>query len=135
VDSDTAAYIIEARRHFEDLRQVESQLAGLLVLAAAGARSAGPHHPMLKSADHLYQEAVERLHHTRVTPRAQAHHDHLLRAATALRSALSAAHRNAAIDAVLRPLRAAHESLHQASRDLPGFDMVAFEQGCCGRKA
>ena len=35
VDDATVVYILETRRYFEDLRQVASQLAGLLVLAAA----------------------------------------------------------------------------------------------------
>ena len=48
LDDRTTAYILETRRPFEDLRQVASQLAGLLVLAASGAKSAAPDHPMLR---------------------------------------------------------------------------------------
>ena len=45
IDNETVAYILVARKHFEDLRQVAAQLAGLLVLAAAGGKSATPDHP------------------------------------------------------------------------------------------
>ena len=39
VDDETVTYILATRKHFEDLRQVAAQLAGLLVLAAVGALS------------------------------------------------------------------------------------------------
>jgi len=132
VDDDTAAYILESRKYFEDLRQVASQLAGLLVLAAAGSKSAGPHHPMLDAAEQLFREAVEGIQSTRVTARAGQHHQNLLLAAAALRRALSAANEGMEIDPVLIPVRAAYDHLQRASRELPGFDMVAFDQACCG---
>ncbi len=47
VDDATATYIVENQKCFEDLKQVASQLAGLLVLAAAGSKEALPDHPML----------------------------------------------------------------------------------------
>jgi hypothetical protein len=134
VDDATAAYILETRRSFEDLRQVAAQLAGLLVLAASGSKSAGPHHPMLESAAQLYREALARICPARVTPQALKHHRYLLEAAGSLAIALEAARRSPAIDPVLAPLRAAYARLADAARELPGFRMVAFEQGCCGRK-
>src|SRR5690348_5584641 len=59
VDDATAAYILETRKAFEDLRQVAAQLSGLLVLEAAGARSELPHHPMLAAAEELWRGASE----------------------------------------------------------------------------
>ena len=135
LDSDTLAYILESRKYFEDFRQVSAQLAGLLVLAAAGSRSAGPHHPMLESADQLYRETLDAVHHTRVTVRARGHHQALLRAAEALKKALVAARLSPAVDPALAALRLAHDELQRASQELPGFPMVAFEHGCCGRSA
>jgi len=135
LDDDTTAYILETRKLFEDLRQVASLLAGLLVLNAAGSQSAGPHHPMLDAADQLYRETIESIHHARVTARAQQHHRCLLQASAALRTALTAAHSTVEIDPVLTPLRAAYAHLQRASNELPGFEMVAFDQGCCGRKS
>jgi len=114
---------------------VAAQLAGLLVLNAAGSKSAGPYHPMLEAAEQLYRETVENIQHARATDRARQHHQHLLQAAALLEAALAAAHRCLEIDPVLIPLRAAYAQLQSASNELPGFEMVAFEQGCCGRKA
>src|SRR5437764_103568 len=90
VDEETTCYILEARKHFEDLRQVASQLAGLLVLTAAGSKSAGPHHPILESACHLYQKATDAIRSTRPTRSARLHHEALLQAAAALSAALIA---------------------------------------------
>jgi len=139
MDDATAAYVIEARRHFEDLRQVASQLAGLLVLAASGAKSALPDHPMLESAEQLYSSALDGVRATRPTVRASLHHGYLLSAASDLRSALAAARVHllpsalgVEIDPVLVPLRAAYAHLQKAAGALPGFEMVAFAQGCCG---
>ena len=132
LDDATVAYVVETRRYFEDLRQVESQLAGLLVLEAAGARSGLPEHPMLRAAEQLYREAAEGIQRVRVTERARLHHYHLLAAARALDRALAAAHEGLAIDSILAPLRTAYTSLQSAAAELPGFAMVAFEQGCCG---
>jgi len=130
LDDATAAYILETRRSFEDLRQIAAQLAGLLVLEAAGAQSI-PDHPMLAAAEELYQDAVEAAQRARVTPRARRHHDHLVQAAADIRAALAAAQRSLAIDPILIPLRAAYAQLQSAGRELPGFEMVAFAQGCC----
>ena len=143
-DLPTTAYVLEMRRPFEDLRQVASQLAGLLVLAASGSPSAGPHHPMLSSAAQLYEEAVDALHHTSVPPEAREHHHHLRNAAAELRislsaaqsgMALSAAQTGMAIDPVLVPLRAAYDQLQLASTTLPGFPMVTFDLACCAIKS
>jgi hypothetical protein len=135
VDDQTAAYMVEARRQFEDLRQVSAQLAGLMVLAAAGSDCAGPHHPMLTSARRLHEEASDAVERARVPERARRHHGYLLAAAKSLGSALAAAQTGLAIDPVLIPLRAAYRELQRASNELPGFPMVAFEQGCCGAEA
>jgi hypothetical protein len=132
VDDATAAYIVNTRKQFEDLRQASAQLAGLLVLAAAGSKSAGPHHPMLEAAHLLYENAFGAIRFARVPVPARPHHAHLLQAAQALRRALVEARAGVEIDPVLRPLRAAYTHLQQAAKELPGFDMVAFDQGCCG---
>src|SRR4029077_2908386 len=104
IDDATTAYILENRKHFEDLRQVAAQLAGLLVLNAAGSQSAGPHHPMLDAADQLYQETAGSLHQARVPPGAREHHHPLMQAAASLRTALAAAHSSLEIDPILTQL-------------------------------
>jgi hypothetical protein len=36
------------------------------------------------------------------------------------------------LDPILTPLRAGYTHLQHAANALPGFEMVAFDQGCCG---
>jgi len=142
IDDRTVAYVVESQPIFEDLRQVAAQLAGLLVLSATGAKTAAPDHPILTSAAQLFDHAadgVERLRYS-VTERARPHHDDLQRAATALRHAMAATRLElgkpglaADLDAPLGPLRDAYASLQHAASALPGFQMVAFDQGCCAR--
>ncbi len=131
VDDATAAYILETRKCFEDLRQVAAQIAGVLVLAAAGGKSATPDHPMLAAAAELHRAAFDTVRSVRPTVRARVHHHWLLQSAEALAGALYAA-RRMEIDPILIPVRAAYTHLQHAANALPGFEMVAFEQGCCG---
>ncbi|HXP88409.1 MAG TPA: hypothetical protein VN841_27015 [Bryobacteraceae bacterium] len=139
VDEQTVAYILATRKHFEDLRQVAAQLAGLLVLAAAGGKSATPDHPMLEAAEQLYRSAADGVRSARPTERAQPHHHHLLRAAETLGGAVSRARTEIQVDPILKPLQAAYAELQLASRELPGFEIISFEHGCCagehGRRA
>jgi hypothetical protein len=138
LDDATVAYVIASRPVFEDLRLVAAQLAGLLVLAATGSRDARPDHPMLAAAERLFEQTRERVERTAATARARPHLDRLLQAANALDIALPAARAlltattRADFDRVLIPLRDGYNQLQQAARMLPGFRMVAFEQGCCG---
>ena len=132
IDDGTARYILETRRPFEDLRQVSAQLAGFLVLAASGAGSAAPDHPLLAQARDLHRSAIESLGASRPTECALAHHRCLVESAGALDEALNAA-REPAVDPILRPLRLAYSHLQRASNELPGFEIVAFEQGCCAK--
>lgn len=132
VDDATAAYILENQKCFEDLKQVASQLAGLLVLAAAGSKEALPDHPMLTLAIELYREADETLRRARPTERARRHHQHLALAATALGFALREAERNLNVDRVLTPLRVGYSELEFAADVLPGFEKVSYDRACCG---
>jgi hypothetical protein len=87
---------------------------------------------MLETAHRLYEDAYEAIQSARVPVRARQHHAHLLRASRDLRRALREARAGVQIDPVLQPLRAAYVHLQRASGELPGFDMVAFDHGCCG---
>jgi hypothetical protein len=137
LDDRTTAYILETRRPFEDLRQVASQLAGLLVLAASGGTSAGPGHPMLQAARETLDRAGDAIRSARPSPRSRRHHEYLLGAAGALDQAVNAASiglsgdRLAGVDAVLGPLKVGYGQLQEAADRLPGFELVAFNQGCC----
>src|ERR1700727_1657774 len=88
VDDATATYILENHTCFEDLQQVASQLAGLLVLAAAGSKEASPDHPALLRARELYREATEEMQRGQPTERARKHHEHLTKAAGMIGAAL-----------------------------------------------
>jgi hypothetical protein len=141
LDELTVTYVLAARPHFENLRQIAAQLAGLLVLASTGASSAAPDHPLLHSAETLFQESIDGIRRTRTTDRALCHHQHLTRAAAALKTALSAARDRLGrpdgrtdLDPIMIPLRAGYSHLQDAANALPGFEMVAFEQGCCGSR-
>jgi len=131
LDERTVAYILATRKPFEDLRQVAAQLAGLLVLAAAGAKSGTPEHPMLEAAGELYRAAAEGVRSARPTERARAHHRHVERAVEALGSALTRAREEVRVEPVLAPLKRAYGELRAAAKELPGFQMISFEQGCC----
>jgi hypothetical protein len=136
-DDHTVAYILDSQPLFEDLRQVAAQLAGLLVLAATGSLDATPDHPMLGAAEDLFKQTLERVERTRATERARPHRESLRQAAGSLSDALTAARTlltapdGADFDPVLVPLRDGYSHLQRAARVLPGFRMVAFEQGCC----
>jgi hypothetical protein len=134
IDDATAGYILETRKYFEDLRQVTAQIAGVLVLAAAGGKIATPDHPMLEAAAELHRAAFDQLRGVRPTERARAHHLCLMQAAQALSSALAIARssgQSMEIAPVLLPVRAAYAHLQRAADTLPGFEMIAFDQGCC----
>ena len=137
LDELTVAYVLAARPHFENLRDVAAQLAGLLVLAASGARSAAPDHPMLHSAEALFQASRDGIRSTRSTERARPHHRHLTQAADSIEASLVAARNRlgrplADLDPVLTPLRDGYTHLQHAAGALPGFELVGFDHACCG---
>jgi hypothetical protein len=138
LDDGTLRYVAAMRAAFDPLRQAAGQLAGVLVLAvASGGGAAG--HPMLDLADAALREAKDTISTTRPPPRGAHHHRHVTRAAELIAAALDAARRHrrgaddAATDAALLPLRAGFQELQLAAAVLPGFEVVAFEQGCCAR--
>ena len=139
IDDETVAYILSAQRLFEDLRQIAAQLAGLLVLAAAGGKTATPDHPMLEAAERLHQSAATDIQSLRPAGRASAHREHVLQASAALgcalacaRGYLARAEYGAGVNSVLYPLQAACDQLRLAAGALPGFQVISFEQACCG---
>jgi hypothetical protein len=125
---------------FEQLRQAAGQIAGVLVLAVV-ARQGTAGHPMLDLADTARQAAAEAVLSCRPPARGEHHHRHLMLAARAIAASIDAARlhlrgtNEAGTDSVLRPLRAGYQELQWAANALPGFETVAFAQGCCGRHA
>jgi hypothetical protein len=135
IDDATATYILENQRCFEDLKQVASQLAGLLVLAASGSKEAVPDHPMLAAAGELFREADDALQRARPTERARRHYEHLTRSSSAIGVALKEARVGLNVDRILIPLRAGYSELERAADELPGFEKVSYERACCGGRA
>jgi hypothetical protein len=135
IDDATATYILENHKCFEDLKQVASQLAGLLVLAASGSKEAVPDHPMLDAAGELFREADQALQRARPTERAQRHYEHLTRSSSAIGLALKEARIGLNVDRILIPLRAGYSELERAADELPGFEKVSYERACCGGRA
>jgi len=140
LDEATLRYIDAMRTPFDLLRQAAGQIAGVLVLAVSSQRSVAGH-PMLGLAARARAEAADALRGAHPPPRGLHHHRHLMQAEEAIGAALDAArlHRrggdDAATDAVLQPLRAGFAELQFAAGALPGFEVVAFAQGCCARHA
>jgi hypothetical protein len=132
IDDATAAYILENQRCFEDLQQIASQLAGLLVLAAAGSKEAAPDHPALFRARELYREATDEMQRGRPTERARKHQEHVARAAAMIGAALRQTEGAFDLDRILIPLRAGYTELERAADALPGFEKVSYERACCG---
>ena len=132
IDDATAAYIVENQKCFEDLKQVASQLAGLLVLAAAGSKEAAPDHPALGAARELFREADDALRRARPTERARPHYEHLAQAAALIGAALKESREVLNVDRILIPLRAGYTELEHAADALPGFQKIAYDRACCG---
>jgi len=136
IDDATAAYVAKMRDPFELLRQAEAQLAGLLVLATAGGHAIAGH-PMLELAAEAVKQAEDGIQTIKAPPPALHHYHHVVQALRAIAQATAQARRvlrprdDAAIDAVLGPLRAAHQNLLWATTALPGFEVVALSQACC----
>jgi hypothetical protein len=137
VDDRTATYILDTRKAFDNLRDIASQLAGLLVLAASGARSTGPHHPVLEMSRQTLPDIADDIRRARPTDRARQHHRHLSSALECIDVAVRTACRElpstdgAAVDRILRPLRDGYAHLQNAANRLPGFELIAFSRGCC----
>ncbi|HWF10837.1 MAG TPA: hypothetical protein VG297_20355 [Bryobacteraceae bacterium] len=129
VDDRTAAYAAVTLPCFEDLKQAAAQIAGLLVLAAAGSSAAAPDHPLITAAAQVQRQAEDALRSARVSKAARVHYEYLSRASAKLARVLSVL--GAGRDA-LPLLEGVYADLRAASRALPGFQMLDFERGCCG---
>ncbi len=138
LDDATFAYITAVQLPFEQLRQAAGQIAGVLVLAVTTKQGTAGH-PMLDLADTARQAAADAVLGRQPPPRGAHHHRHLVLAVRAIAAAIDAARLNrrgsddTGTDAVLTPLRAGYQELQWAAAVLPGFETVAFSQGCCAR--
>jgi hypothetical protein len=136
LDDRTTAYVLKTRKPFGSARQAAGQLAGVLVLAAAGSRAVDPGHPMLGLAALAIEEAQDELRSCAPPPRGRHHHRHLLQAIRNIGEAVDRTRQRRTIGGedvgtLLALLRSGWQELHRASATLPGFEIVAFDQACC----
>jgi hypothetical protein len=139
LDDRTIRYVLETRPHFEDLRHAIGQVAGMLVLATAGAKTVTPDHPLLATARATLERAGDSIDRARPSTRAIHHHRHLVAAVGALGIALDRAGENLnlvcidhkRVDQALEPLLIAYRNLAWAAQALPGFELLNFDQACC----
>jgi hypothetical protein len=139
VDDGSLRYLLAVHPAFESFRAAASQLAGLLVLVAAGAKGGAPDAALLKASSLSYAEALDTLRGLLATERVRHLHHHLREAAAGVGAALAAAERQVEaaprafeVAAVLAPLSAAYQHLQFASRLAPGFRLVETRDSCCG---
>jgi len=139
LDDRTIRYILETRPHFEDLRHAVGQVAGMLVLAAAGAKTVTQDHPLFATARATLERVSGGIAAAQPSGRALHHHRHLNAAVGGLGLALKRAQEDlhlhgidrARVDPVLEPLQTAYRNLAWAAQALPGFELISFDQACC----
>ncbi len=138
-DDATRRYIEAAQPAFEDLRDVASQLAGLMVLAASGASTATIDHPMVAVATERWRAARDETRALRPSPQAAHHHRHLVRAAERIGEVLAALREagtfKSRIATPLPLLRGAWQEILHTANALPGFRTLDLEQACCAAHA
>jgi hypothetical protein len=128
-------YVVQARRPFDELRDLLCQLAGLSILVSAAKRSRSVVDNPVTPA------ARERLRHTREQilnlPDAHVfghHRKHLLGAADRLGEVAMAIGEAVALSSAkpfpLEALKRAWSELHSASLTLPGFSVVDLKKSC-----
>ncbi|HWA42313.1 MAG TPA: hypothetical protein VHA10_03820 [Hypericibacter adhaerens] len=130
-------YLLEAKRPFEDLRQVVSLLAAILLATDTGIAGKGLRHPLLDQARDLFQECGDKVDSLSPAPQTEHHHRHLTRARQAAGAALDALERGvlggdkSALDLV----KLAWRELIHAANALPGFEAIDLSQSCCAEHA
>ena len=137
LDDQTLAYVLAIRPAFDLLRDAMGQLAGLMILAAAGSRR-WRDRPLLELATERLHEAKDLVGTVQPTPAGHHHHHHLMRCGSILRDASRSAGcatripEREGVTRTLHLLQQAARHLQAASAALPGFDIVALQGCCCG---
>jgi hypothetical protein len=139
LDDRTIRYVLETRPHFEDLRHAVGQVAGMLVLAAAGSKTVTQDHPLFATARATLERVSDGIAAAHPSRRALHHHRHLVAALGGLGLAMKQAQEDlhlhgldrARVDPVLRSLQNAYQNLAWAAQALPGYELISFDQACC----
>lgn len=129
-------YLAASRAPFEDLRQVVTQIAALLILAASGSRD-WRDHPMIDVTIEAWRGVDDAIRAIAVPDSAAHVHGHFVKAGRSVTEAIGiiAARRptfdDAALDAALAALKTAQQEMQWSSAAVPGLEVVDFSQGCC----
>lgn len=132
----SVAYAIGIQLPFERLRNAAAQLAGVLILATTGNRSASPDHPIVAVAADNHRRAIDGMSAVKVPEGSRHRHLHMVRASSLIAGAVvkfkSVATRNGSnVDAALALLVRGWSELRLASASLPGCEIVDLKQACC----
>jgi hypothetical protein len=134
-DDSTRRYIERAQIVFDDLRELASQLAALMVLAAAADRTANVDHPMFVVAVQRWSDSQEAVRALRPSALAAHHHLHLSKAARLFGAAIDAMRVAGTLvgrsESALGTLKSAWQEMVHTSNALPGFHSVDLQQACC----
>ena len=129
-------YLNATRAPFEDLRQVVTQIAALLILAASGDRD-WRDHPMIDVTAEAWRGVDDAVRAVAVPASAAHVHHHFVKAGRSVAEALEiitakrARFDDAALDAALAALKDAQQQMQWSSAAVPGLEIVDFSQGCC----
>jgi hypothetical protein len=139
VDDRALRYLVDVHPAFEGFRTAASQLAGLLILAAAGARSGEPDLALLNAARLTYAEARDKFLGLAVSEPVRHIHRHLREAADGLGATFAEVESGGRATRgpfdgarALAVLKAAYRHLQHVSRLTPGFRLVDTRDSCCG---
>jgi hypothetical protein len=135
----TIDYIIKAQVHFDDLKQVASSMAGMLVLAETGIAEAATEQPMIAIAYETWKRAADGVGTLKVPVLAEHFHVHLQKGSTLIGDLFASLYRRVPTsrsnDDAIRTLKLAWEQISFAAKALPGFETVDLEQSCCAMHA
>ena len=137
-DDRTIRLLLDLHPAFEGLRTVAGQLAGLLILAAAGAGGGRPDGSLLDAARLTYKETRERVGDLPAQDSIRHVRHHLRQAAEGIEATFANVERESRSGAsfdgtrALALLRGAYRHLESVSKLTPGFRLVDTSSSCCG---
>lgn len=136
-DDKTIRLLLDVHPAFEGLRTVAGQLAGLLILAAAGASGGRLDASLLDAARLTYKDASERVRNLAAEDSIRHVGHHLRQAAEGIEAAFANVERESrtglSFDGrqALALLKGAYRHLESVSRLTPGFRLVDTSNSCC----
>jgi hypothetical protein len=137
-DDRTIRLLLDLHPAFEGLRTVAGQLAGLLILAAAGANGGGLDGSLLDAARLTYKETRERVRNLAAEDSIRHVRHHLRQAAEGIEATFANVERESRAGLSFDGTRAfallkgAYGHLEGVSKLTPGFRLVDTSNSCCG---